>query len=340
MYKRQGYQENENSAAKLLKNLGDAHCRDIEVSDDNGIYTYCYTAATPWDERAIGYIADNHDERNQYAASLWYLLESRQFEVTRFDDNAVKIGRETLADLKRETELDYVTALSIAADIDATQVEALNQAYSVSEEESAELARFVMREELAIDEPSDADFEMWDEGKIVAPLKRLEIAVNPDFVKELTLHEVESVNPQSSRRFFMAQHAAFNALFEAAGIDLLTGRGVVTADSAMAAFVAMRDSEHRAVLEHCRVARFARSPKYPARWIGECLKKFGMAWSDGGEQAERTYALNLRRHAAVLVVVERRRVSRCASQDKEYGCHVLKPKMKRCNAGLAGSHAP
>lgn len=53
----------------------------------------------------------------------------------------------------------------------------------------------------------------------------------------------------------------------------------------------LKASPCRAVLEHDGLCRFDRVPKYPVRWVGDALRKFGLALEEHGHGEDRRYTI-------------------------------------------------
>ena len=95
--------------------------------------------------------------------------------------------------------------------------------------------------------------------------------------------DADFVEPLALRRHELAIADAYRTFFEVTGFDRVTGAGEVTADSAMEAWKDLKAAPCRAVLEHAGLCRFDRVPKSPVRWVGDSLKKFGLALDGDGE---------------------------------------------------------
>ena len=74
-----------------------------------------------------------------------------------------------------------------------------------------------------------------------------------------------------------------------AGLDWRTGAGEVNAETARETWRNLQASPVRPVLEHSVLCRFDREPRDPVRWLGDSLKRFGLALEGHGR--DRAYSL-------------------------------------------------
>ena len=271
----------------ILQNLDATHKADVQIIEDSGCVSGMVKIepATDWDKRVVEYAAARNRDVNDAGQHLLLLLESRGYAVSEallF----TTVDKETKQEARQLADADYADSVLNAAAIRAEQRAELDNQYQLNPVETAECEKYDAAIANGI-EPAELtadDLRLYEHGALTswnrrwdllhaAPFEAVAVDVaDADFVPQLAL-----------RRYDLAVGEAYRTFFEVVGIDWLTGAGEVTADSALDAWRDLRAAPCRAVLEHSGLCRFDREPRYPVRWIGDALKKFGLSLDGDGE---------------------------------------------------------
>ena len=281
-------------AGLILADLDATHRRVISLAQTDGRYTMVYEPTSPFDARVTAYRAVENADRNDAAGNLIYLLEARGFAVNRFGGSA-KI---TPADKQQAKELahtHYVNNVQSAQTITQERRAELETEYQPDPVASAEMEKFDAALACGVsgDDLTEFDLITFAHGKLIGQNRKLD-ALSSAVADVLAIDQADSdaAQQQALRRHSAAHVSAYHALFDECGIDRYTGAGVVTADSILEAFKRLADSIHAPVLSHAGVCRFDRLPKYPVRWLGDALQKFGLALEEtGNADSGRGYAV-------------------------------------------------
>ena len=281
---------------EILSNLEATHRREVEIVGDSqsaaGLIRI--EPATPFDERVCQYRAARNQDLNDAANNLLMLLEARGFQVAP-GAAAVAMSAEDRQAARQLADIEYSNAVFSAAAIDATERAELKARYNLSPAETAEGERYdaALANGLTPADLTPDALRLFEHGRLngwnrrfdllnAAPLAGLAGSVSDaDYVPALAL-----------RRFDLATAEAYRTLFDAAGLDWRSGAGEVDAGSALEAWRNLRASACRPVLEHTGVCRLDKEPRYPMRWLGDALKKFGLALEAApGDRSARRYSL-------------------------------------------------
>ncbi|MEA3642963.1 MAG: hypothetical protein VBE63_23920 [Lamprobacter sp.] len=283
-----GFKSDTTSAGAILNGLGAASRRITELSDGS----ITAVPATDFDRHCVAATVAANATRNCYANHLWYLLEHRGWTVERGQTGNNATGRALHREAKRQLADEQRVAITEAADIDAKTAAQHREAHRLTQAESAELARFDVRQATGITDgelPSIA-VDVWRDGRLEREVQRLEDALIAPAPSERDQSESELGVPLAARHHDGARRESIQALFSALGIDADTGDGTITAESALAAWHALKASPHAAILESCGITRFSKAPSSPVRWASDTLAKFGL-WIQGTGQKGMKYTL-------------------------------------------------
>lgn len=296
--------------------------------------------ATAYDRACCTVAAESARARNGYGAELWHLLEHRGWQLKRGQMQTDKAGRAIRAEARVLLRNERAEAVLAADDVDAQELERLQAKRKHSPEESAQVARVDVRVSTGkVDEDLGADdVDLWQEGRLASQAQRLEDALADPGTTERDHVEAELGLPLSARHLDGARREAVAALFAETGINPADGSGEVTAESALAAFHALKASPHAGVLSRAGIAQFRKTPKYAVRWLNEVLAKLGL-WLEGSGHDARCYRLAhdakrtkagellLPGYALMAEVVNRRGLSarRCAYKESIAASAMCEP---------------
>ena len=281
-------------AGRILADLDATHRRVISLAQADGRYTMTYEPTSPFDARVTAYRAAENADRNDAAGNLIYLLEARGFTVKRFEGGAaINPADKQLA--KELAHTHYVNNVQSAQTITKERRAELDTEYQPNPVASAEAERFdaALATGCDGDDLTEMNLITYAHGKLTGQNRRFD-ALRCDVADVLAMDQsdADAAQQHSLRRHSAAQISAFHALFDEVGIDRKTGAGAVTGDSILAAFKHLADSPHKSVLSHAGVCQFDRMPKYPVRWLGDALGKFGLALEEtGNADSGRGYAV-------------------------------------------------
>lgn len=276
-----GFAHFADSMGEALNGLAASQRRVMALADEGGEFGR-FVPNTTFDLDCCKTISAANGARNRYGADLYYLLEARGWTVGRSSITAAPGAGKEIRQAGREAfKAKIEKAIGEAPDKGFADIETLREKYAQTPEESAIVARFDVRESTGIstgistDIDAD-DIDLWQDGKLMNQNKLVADITADEGVSERDKSDAAAAVPVSLRSFDAARGEAVRALFAALGIDPVTGGGAITATSALAAFNALKGTDHGHVLTHFGICRFNRTPAYPVRWAGEALAKFGL----------------------------------------------------------------
>ena len=279
----------------ILANLDATHKATVELVGDAGAVAglVAIKPATDFDERVVSYLATRNVDLNDAGQNLLLLLESRGYQVEQADGLS-KISKEEKQQARQLADADYADGVLNATPIDSERREELDGRYQLNPVETAECERYDAAVANGI-EPAELtadDLRLFEHGALTKWNRRWDLLqANPLAGLANDVSDADFVEPLALRRHELAIADAYRTLFEVVGFDRLTGAGEVTADSAMEALRNLQAAPCRSVLEHAGLCRFDRVPKYPVRWVGDALKKFGLALEEHGHGEDRRYTI-------------------------------------------------
>lgn len=235
--------------------------------------------ATEYDADCCRVLAGSRSARNAYARNLWYLLAGRYWRCSRLTPADAKPGRELRRASAEAADLATHEAIQAAPDLRAHERERLKNAARVSPDESAALARAEVREQTGIQvgELSSDDINTWAGGALGGMNRQFD-AMTGGVSDHRDRAEHQAGVPLALRSFDLARSRAWQVFMTALGLDPLTGAGELTAESAVAAWEALRSSDEADLIQRFGVARLsgARPPGYAIRWASEALARAGL----------------------------------------------------------------
>lgn len=241
-------------------------------------------AASPFDHDVCRTTAAANAARNQYGQQIWLLLEARGWTVKHGPSGKPKAGADLRVDAKDAARIKQTTAIAQVSDRPARDIDALRDAYIVTPEESAIIARADVRDALGLPsgEITPDHVDVWQDGKLESQNALFEAATAARITPSARDESDDVGHVSFALRSFDAPRAeAAKALFAALGLDPETGEGEVTDASARAAYLSLKDTEQGRVLSHFGIARFAGGvPAYPVRWANDVIRRFGL-WLQG-----------------------------------------------------------
>ena len=270
----------------ILNNLEATHKKNVELIGDVWAMSgpVHIEPATAFDARVVDYLATRNVDLNDAGQNLLLLMEARGYQVER-NDGLPKISPEEKQDARKLADADYSDAVLNAAPIDSERRAELDNKYQLNPLETAEVERYDAATANGL-EPADltaADLRLYEHGALTKWNRRWDLLHATETAGLANdVSDADFVEPLTLRRHELALAEAYRTLFEVVGFDRVTGAGEVTADSALEAWRNLQSAPCRAVLEHSGLCRFDRVPKYPVRWIGDALKKFGLALDGDG----------------------------------------------------------
>ena len=279
-----GRADDETRPSMILNNLEHTHRRTVELASATGGFTMHVEPSTGFDRRVVEYTAQAARDRNNAHQNLLLLLEDRGFTLNR-RETAPPLPTDDLLEARQLADEHYRETVLNATALTPAERESLEGTYQPTPAETARMEKFdaALANGIA---PVDLDSQAlrnYEHGRLNSWNRRFD-ALTGDLNDALTGDRADSdaALPHSLRRHGAAQTSAYHALFEAVGIDRTTGAGTVTAEIVLDAFNRLASGIHRPVLEHSGIARFTRLPKYPVRWLGDVLTKFGLSLEEAG----------------------------------------------------------
>jgi hypothetical protein len=283
-----GFRHETISRADIINGLSAASRRVSELSDG------CITAipATPFDECCVERLIAANSTRNHYANHLWFLLEHRGWTLNCGPTDNNPNGRALHREAKQRLADQQCQAVLAANDVDAHTASQYRESHRLTTEQSAELARFDVRDATGHKhQPVNAlDVRVWRDGKLEMEVQRMEDAVMTPAPSERDQSEADAGIPLVARHYDGARRESMGVLFDALGINPITGEGEITADSAMAAWQSLKGTPQGDILDTYGIARLNQPPQSPVRWASDALAKFGL-WIEGTGHHDRTYRL-------------------------------------------------
>ena len=279
----------------ILDNLEATHRANVELVGDAGAVSGLVRIepATPFDARVVDYLATRNVDLNDAGQNLLLLLESRGYQIEQAD-GLPKISKEEKQQARQLADADYADAVLTAAPIDSERRAELDSKYQLNPMETAEVERYDAATANGI-EPAELtadDLRLFEHGALTKWNRRWDLLHAPETAGLANdVSDADFVPQLALRRHELAIADAYRTFFEVTGFDRVTGSGEVTADSAMEAWRNLQAAPCRAVLEHSGLCRFDRVPKYPVRWAGDALKKFGLALEEHGHGEDRRYTI-------------------------------------------------
>lgn len=275
-----GIRFEETDAGIILANLEAAHRATSGIARHEGGYQLKITPTSPWDLNVAEYRAMGARATNRYAQALAMLFEARHQPVSL--SQARGVSPIVLEAANIVSARNYRLAIEAAPDITADQREQLNQVYQPSPEQSAEMARFDLKQTLAIKDVDREALDIWGEGDVRRRVERFEILMSAPLQGLVTdIADDAAAIPLAARSNRLAKAEAYRLAFEVLEVDLVTGEASITAESAMEAFKTLEVSTARPALEASGICRFAKPPKYAVRWVSDLLERFGLRLVEG-----------------------------------------------------------
>ena len=253
-----------------------AAAQRIVSTREDGLHVF--EAASEYDRACCAVMAAAVGSTNRYAADLWYLLEARGWSVSAGAFGKNSVGVDLLKAARDCADSDQKDSILFATDLDVHERERLESAYCVSQDESAQLARFdVLEATGCASEDLDADLiELWNDGRLHGQNRNFDALTADARVTERDKREREAGTPLALRSLDAARAEALQLLFDLLGIDRETGAGTVTAESVLTVWHKMKNTDEGRALEHFGICRFERPPMQPVKWLGTTLKRLGL----------------------------------------------------------------
>lgn len=263
------------SYGQVLNGLDASQRRVIELDDG----TLIMEPASAYDRDCCTVMACSYRNRNTYGANLWYLLEHRGWKLEHGEREKIQAGKDLRQAAKTELEEAKTTTVCDALDLAASQLQPLREAYMITPEQSAALARAEVRETTGImeGELTREHVALWQDGKLGSQNRNFDALKNPLGLSERDRAEAEAKIPIALRSWDAARGDAIQAFFKALGLNPETGAGTVTDETAGQAYRTLAGSDIKDVLTHFGLASFNwRTPTYPVRWVNQVLSKLGL----------------------------------------------------------------
>lgn len=284
------------STVLILDALESTHRRSVELANESGSTVAGVVnieAATPFDSRICDYTAARNGDANDAIQNLLLLLQSRGFDVQPAHC-AFVMSKEEKAEARLLADTDYQNRVLAAPAIDDETRADIAATYQPSPAQCAMAERYDAAQAVGVapDELSSDDLRLFEHGALPRWNRRWDLATTaPLSGLEADVSDAKFTPTLALRRHELALAEAYRTFWESAGLDWRTGAGEVTADSAMETWRNLKASPCRAVLEHDGLCRFDRVPKYPVRWVGDALRKFGLALEEHGHGEDRRYTI-------------------------------------------------
>jgi putative DNA primase/helicase len=237
---------------------------------------------TDFDGFVAGIEADNARHRADFAAGLWWALESQCFDVQRLTTVFDADMAATLKAVRAEIRQEQCTAILAAPDMTADEAKRLSERTVRTEAEQVALLRHRIKTDMGLDDLTDDDLDDWNDGRGPQQMDRFSAASKG--LADRTDHTGENL---SLRRFGKARALAYDWLLD--GLDLRAGLRV---NEAVASSLIERVIERRYLLAFVGIvpAKWARDtgtdkdgnakpfpmPAYPVREVGEILERMGL----------------------------------------------------------------
>ncbi|NVZ11568.1 hypothetical protein HW932_20170 [Allochromatium humboldtianum] len=279
---------------EVLNGLQAAQRRLVEL--DNG--TFSIEPATPYDLDCCRVIAASNAARNSYARNLWYLLKHRGWKIERGSFDKDENGKKLRNAAALAVDIAKNFAICKAEDLPKEELEKLSEAYSLTPEQAAAVARAQVRETTGTPqgELDSKHVDVWQDGKLDSQNRLFAALTATAQPSDRDRKEAEAKLPIALRSFDAARTEAVQTLFKVLGLDPETGQGMVTEKSALQAYNTLKDTDQGRALSHFGIARLDRVPTYPVRWVNDVLGKLGLyldcvARRGAGGRKGRTYAI-------------------------------------------------
>lgn len=254
------------------------------------------TYATDFDGFVAGIKADEARHKADFAAGLWWALESQGVAVDRMavqsDEELAATIKATRADIRDERRAAILSAYDLTDD----EAKRLRQSQSRSEADQFALLRHRIKTDLGLSYLTDEHLDTWDEGR--GPRRM-------DLFSAATEHLADRYDHHGPHlalhRFGKAIALAYAWLWD--GIELAPGLRI-TAD--LASHIVRRVIERRYLLAFLGIvpAKWARHigtekdgkpkpfpmPAYPVREMGEILERMGLELKRREFRSARTWA--------------------------------------------------
>lgn len=149
------------------------NARDIDNADailagmeqSAGLEGLTLKGSTDFDSFVAGIEADNARHRADFAAGLWWALESQCFEVRRLNTVSDESMAATIKAVRAEIRQEQRTAILSAHDLTEDEAKRLRERTVRTEAEQIELLRHRIKTDMGLDDLDDDDLDDWDDGR-------------------------------------------------------------------------------------------------------------------------------------------------------------------------------
>lgn len=172
--------------------------------------------ATEFDRFCAKVTEDEYNAKADFANGLLWLLKQEGHKLKAFAGSDVDFVNEIKAS-KFETECEWQQWVNESIDINVAEAFELSRKTDKSITEICQLEKYTMLNALNVKKLSDYDWEMWNDGRLMAEMRRFDACFN-----QTAFNEKEDVSHLHHRKFSKAKVWAYQYIFD--DIDLEKGR--------------------------------------------------------------------------------------------------------------------
>ena len=169
-----------------------------------------------------------------------------------------------------------------------------------------------MKRELASDDLTEDDLNLWSRGALVEKLENIEIALIDEAGLKAQIEE-DAQNDILSRSYIASKRKFFNLFRDTLNLDLKNGTGLFTSDQAFDLLNSICDNWNEFnLISDIKVTEKWRNSSHPVRTVNKLLLKFfnlDLVTKQNRED-KRSYSLNVDSFDRMLEIIERRARSR------------------------------
>lgn len=181
--------------------------------------------ATTFDELCAGIRAGDAASRSDFCAGLWWILEAAGFHVRADDVDADDESAAGIKAVRDDEAVERMTAILEAHDISDDEARTLKNSEARTQYESHALEKWRIKHGLGCADVTEAEYNLWDEGRVVSKLDRYSAAAWG------LIDEHDATDEHLSRkRWWVARRSAYQYLFD--GLIDVGGEFTLTRDDA------------------------------------------------------------------------------------------------------------
>jgi hypothetical protein len=240
---------------------------------------------TDFDAAVVRYAAMTERAGAKYGQALWAVLSARGWTLTRGRraDKAERKAATVALNKGVKSANKVATALVLAApDLDSNQYKSFKERYSLSQLETAAVARYEIIK--LFGRASPVEIGLYQRGKINTSLARFKLARSGSDNKRDTA-QADNELTRTLRTFDAATAHACKVLFFRLGLDMTDGTSatVLTAAKVARVYRSLEQTPEGAALQRGGICRFRGDAQCFMTWLSRLLRKFGLALAKVGQ---------------------------------------------------------